>query len=163
MKQIFVIASFIFFISCSQTENPVVTPTPVNYNTTAFFISNKDTIQYKDSSSHTQVVYSTSKAYAITLGLSFRVISDSLQPKLYVGQQIRMPYMRYYGPYSDHGTDVKNDDIALGSGSTVVLTVTRVGSENFDATFSGKLWSTKDIDTLFIKEGVLKQVKMPTQ
>jgi hypothetical protein len=134
-----------------------------DYKTTAFFISNNDTIQYNDSGSHTQVTYSSFKVYAITLGASFRVISDSLQPQLHAGQQIQVPYFRYYGPSSDHGTELENNDIAPGSGSTVVLTVTRVGNENFDATFSGKIWSAKEADTMFIKEGQLKQVKLPAQ
>lgn len=150
-------------LGCKRDNVNINIDSSVNYKTTAFFISNKDTIRYSDSSRNTEVVYSPSKVYAITLGLALRVISDSLQTQLYVGQLIKMPYFRYYGPYSDHGTDLQNNNIAPGSGSTVALKITRVGNDNFDATFSGKVWSVKDVDTLFIKEGQLTQAKLPSQ
>lgn len=167
MNKIFCFSLVVFWslLGCKRDNNDVVVNHTPNYNfkTTAFFIANNDTIRYSDSSKNTEVVYTSSRRYAITLGFAYRAISDSLPPKLFVGQLIKMPYFRYYGPYSDHGTDTKNDDIAPGSGSTVVVKITRVGEDNFDATFSGKVWSVKDVDTIFIKEGQLTQVKLPSQ
>ncbi|WP_343674111.1 hypothetical protein [Chitinophaga sp.] len=140
------------------------TPAAVDYFlTTAYFVANTNTITYSDTSKNTFVTYNAtgSRSYAITLGSAFRAISDSLQPQLSVGQEIKMPFFRYYGPYGDHGTETQDDDIAPGSGSTIVITITRVGNRDFDATFSGKVWSAKEPDTLFIKDGQLKQVKLP--
>lgn len=161
MKKILTRCTFllIVFVACKKDD-----PVSTGYSqTTAFFISNKDTIRYSDSSKNAIVTYNATgkKSYVITLGYAFRGISYNDEPVLSAGQQIKLPYFRYYGPYGDHGTETLNDDIAPGSGSTVVLRVTRVGNADFDATFSGKVWSAKEADTLFIKEGQLKQVKLP--
>lgn len=150
---------FIAFIACKKDD-----PVSNNYTlTTAYFISNKDTIHYSDTSRSTDITYNATgnKNYAITLGFSFRGISGNQEPALSVGQVIKLPYFRYYGPYTDHGTELLNSDIAPGSGSTVALTVTRIGNKDFDATFSGKVWSAKETDTLFIREGQLKQLRLP--
>jgi hypothetical protein len=161
MKQILPRCTFLLlvFVACKKDD-------PVNtgyLQTSVYFIANKDTIRYSDSSRNMIVAYNATgrKSYAITLGSAFRGISYNDEPVLFAGQEIKLPYFRYYGPYGDHGTETLNDDIAPGSGSTVVLRLTRVGESNFDATFSGKVWSAKEADTLFIKEGVLKQVKLP--
>lgn len=92
--------------------------------------------------------------------MTLRMISDSLQAPLHVGQFIHMPYLRYYGPYIDHGTEIANNDIAPKSGSTITITITFTGDKNFDATFSGKVWSAKETDTLFIKGGLMLNVKL---
>lgn len=161
MKNTLTLISFLLIVFAACTKDD-----PVNtdyFQTTAYFISNKDTIRYSDTSKNTIVTYNATgnKSYVISLGASFRGISGNMEPALSVGQEIRLPYFRYYGPFGDHGTETLNDDIAPGSGSTVALKITRVGSKDFDATFSGKVWSAKEPDTLFIKNGQLKQVKLP--
>ncbi|BAV06655.1 hypothetical protein SAMN05421788_107315 [Filimonas lacunae] len=145
-------------------ETDADTSTTNNFTSSAYFLVNTDTISFSVQSYLTSFVYNNLKVYSLNMQeliTSLRFISDSLQAALYQGQQIRLPYMRFSYNGIDHGTDVLNNDIAPGSGSTVVLNVTRVGSNNFDATFSGKVWSAKELDTLVIRQGKLTNIKLP--
>lgn len=152
---------------CKKDTNNSSTETIVLTKTT--FYSGEQYFEYNDSSKSTDITYNaTSGVYAINVGLDateinqVRMISDSLNKILFKGQEIKMPYFAYYGPYSDHGTQIKNNMIAPGSGSTVTLTVTRLGTVDFDGIFSGKVWSSRDQDTLVIHDGELLHVKLPS-
>lgn len=57
----------------------------IDFRTTAFFISNKDTLRFDDNSVNTTVTWSVLKSYSVSLWPTLRIISDSLQPKLYQG------------------------------------------------------------------------------
>jgi hypothetical protein len=51
--------------------------------------------------------------------------------------------------------------VSASFGSTLQLTITNVTGTHFDATFSGKLWSSRQADTLFISEGEIKNALLP--
>ncbi|MBO9732861.1 MAG: hypothetical protein J7623_29730 [Chitinophaga sp.] len=156
----------ILSIECEDKQFSFSTdPDPVNhldFITVTDFKSNGDTIHYQGFSDFTGMDYlQSNKSYAFSTNKELRVISETGQPALYVGLQIKMPYCRYYYK-GDHGTELNNmEQIAEGSGSTVVFTITRVGDKSFDAIFSGKVWSRKEPDTLVIREGILMNAKLP--
>ena len=160
-----VVSMEVVSITCSDKSyyftTKVDTTTVLDFKTSVYFISNKDTLRFNNYSYQTISTYSGIKSFAFNFGITLRMMSDSLLTPLYVGQSIHMPYLCYYGPYTDHGTQVANNDIAPHSGSTVSIVITRKDDKSFDATFSGKVWSAKEMDTLFIKGGQMLNVKLP--
>lgn len=154
-------------IGCGKDSNNLDQDNVVLTKTS--FYSGTQYFEYNDTSKYNAVYFSlNSSVYSISVGQStnqsnlVRMISDSSNKTLFVGQQIKMPYFAYYGPYSDHGTIVSNGVIEAKSGSTVYLTITRVSNVDFDATFSGKVWSSRDPDTLYIHDGSMLHVKLPS-
>ncbi len=162
-----IISTEVVSVNCADKSysfsSKVDTGTTLDFKTSVFFISNKDTLIFNEYSYQTISTYSANQMFTFNFGPTLRVVSDSLQTSLHVGQSIHLPYFRYYGPYTDHGTEIDNNGIAPRSGSTVSLTVTRKDDKSFDGTFAGKVWSAKETDTLYIKEGKMFNVKLPLQ
>lgn len=147
-------------LSFSEDRDP---ENHLDFITLADFKSNDIAIRYHGYSEFTGMDFlKSNKTYAFSAGKELRAISETgQQPTLFVGQQIKMPYFRYYYR-GDHGTELNNmEEIAEGSGSTVVFTIIRVGDKSFDATFSGKVWSKNESDTLVIREGILTNAMLP--
>lgn len=88
------------------------------------------------------------------------LFSGSEQYPLHEGMAMNIPLMVYtynsrnYGSFPD-GTQ------AYLNGSTIVLTIIKVTDTHFDATFSGKLWSAMQADTLHISNGEIKNAVLP--
>jgi len=136
---------------------------PTDPKTTVSFIANKDTFYYADFDFNNPFIYyyTQGKVY----GFSF--FNQWVYPQSGVsnfpiqqGMTLDVPYMHYNLNGRQWGSQPDNRDSA-SNGSTLQLIVTNVTDTHFDATFSGKLWSSLQQDTLFISNGELKNVLIP--
>lgn len=132
---------------------------PTDPVTVVSFVSNEDTIAYA------AYVFQTSAGIYNTGGSNYgfylfdarvQMISGVSTYPLYTGQVMDIPFFRYYWD-RNYGSQLDS----TSNGSTLKLTVTEVTDKYFDATFSGKVWSSLQPDTLFIKDGVMQNVLLP--
>ena len=137
---------------------------PSDLRTSVSFITNQDTFHYADYDFNNPVYYHTQfgSYYLEFFNHSLLILSDKETFPLKQGVTMDLPIMvymlngRHWGSQSDQQDSASN-------GSTLKLTVTNVTSTHFDATFSGKLWSSLQQDTLFISNGELKNVLLPSE
>jgi len=137
---------------------------PTGPQTTVSFIVNKDTVSYADYDFNTDgcLYRSNLQAYAFTF-FTYRVSFYSA-PAIYplrAGMTMDIPAMVYKKENSIYFGSQPDDADSASNGSTLQLTVTSVTDTHFDATFSGKLWSSRQADTLFISEGEIKNAVLP--
>ncbi len=131
--------------------------------TSVRFIVNKDTVSYADYDFNTNAcLYRANlQAYGFTFFFyQVNLYSDTASYPLHTGMTIDIPAMVYYWNSRNYGSQPDDVDSA-SNGSTLQLTITNVTDTHFDATFSGKLWSSRQTDTLFISEGEIKNALLP--
>jgi len=136
---------------------------PTDPKTTVSFIANKDTFYYADFDFNNPFIYYNKQfgSYDLTLfDHRFFILSDLETFPLKKGMTMNLPVMVYMLNGRSWGSQPDNVDSA-SNGSTLKLTVTDVTDTHFNATFSGKLWSSLQPDTLFISNGELKNVLIP--
>jgi hypothetical protein len=76
------------------------------------------------------------------------------------GMIINIPLMVYKHNSRPYGSQPDGPQ-ASSNGSTIKLTITKITRTHFDATFSGKLWSSLQADTLHISNGKIKNAVLP--
>ena len=136
---------------------------PTNPKTTVSFISNSDTVLFSnyDFSSGTVFYNQTSKIYRFGLfNMSYQMFSAIANYPLQQGMTMDVPLFIYFWNGRNYGLPPEGP-LAGTNGSTLKLTITKLSANHFDATFSGKVWSSRLADTLFISKGEIKNVFLP--
>ena len=137
---------------------------PKDSLTTISFISNKDTIFYSgyDFETSANNLYTTAiSSYGFYFFNSkILLFSGNEKYPLSEGMNINIPLMVYHWNSRNYGSQ-PNGEEAASNGSTLQLTITKLTSIHFDATFSGKLWSSRQPDTLRISHGEIKNALLP--
>jgi len=138
---------------------------PSSPRCTVKFLANNENIQYSNfdfevlsevSSENDNEIYQFAmRDYML------QIISDLSPYPVKEGIQIGMPFLRYYYNNRNYGYAFGEKDEA-SNGSTLKLTVTKVSDQYFDATFSGKVWSAINPDTLFITDGTMENMPIPS-
>lgn len=133
--------------------------------TSVSFISNKDSVSYSDYdfSASTNLYRTNLQVYGFYLfGSKVLLFSDIEKYPLTEGMTMNIPAMVYYSNSRNYGSQPDNKDSA-SNGSTIQLTITNLTSTHFDATFSGKLWSSRQADTLQISDGKIRNALLPAK
>ena len=136
---------------------------PTNPKTTVSFISNSDTVLFSnyDFSSGTVFYNQTSKIYRFGLfNMSYQMFSAIANYPLQQGMTMDVPLFIYFWNGRNYGLPPEGP-LAGTNGSTLKLTITKLSANHFDATFSGKVWSSRLADTLFISKGEIKNAFLP--
>ncbi|HEY5393495.1 MAG TPA: hypothetical protein VIJ57_15330 [Hanamia sp.] len=136
---------------------------PTNPMTTLRFIVNKDTVSYADYdfNANGSLYRNNLKAYSFILyGLKVNLYSGVAEYPLQPGMTMKIPAMVYYWNSRNYGSQPDDRDSA-SNGSTIQFTITTINGAHFDAAFSGKLWSSRQADTLFISEGEIHNALLP--
>lgn len=136
---------------------------PTDPKTLVSFIANKDTFYYADFDFNNQFMYYSpqGKSYSFSFfDQAVYMIAVPANFPIREGMSMDIPYMIYFLNGRKWGSQRPGQDSA-SNGSTLKLAVTHVTGTHFDATFSGKLWSSFQQDTLFISNGQLKNVVLP--
>ena len=136
---------------------------PTDPKTMVSFIANRDTFYYTDFDFNNpfQYYYTQGEVY----GFNFFNHAVYLQSgvanfPVQQGMILDIHYIHYTLNGRQWGSQPDNVDSA-SNGSTLKLTITSVTAAHFDASFSGKLWSSLQADTLFISNGELKNALLP--
>ena len=136
---------------------------PTDLKTTVSFISNSDTVLFSnyDFSSGTVFYNQTSKIYRFGLfNMSYQMFSAIANYPLQQGMTMDIPLFIYFWNGRNYGLPPEGP-LAGTNGSTLKLTITKLSANHFDATFSGKVWSSRLADTLFISKGEIKNAFLP--
>lgn len=136
---------------------------PTDLKTTVSFISNSDTVLFSnyDFSSGTVFYNQTSKIYRFGLfNMSYQMFSAIANYPLQQGMTMDVPLFIYFWNGRNYGLPPEGP-LAGTNGSTLKLTITKLSANHFDATFSGKVWSSRLADTLFISKGEIKNAFLP--
>ena len=136
---------------------------PKDLKTTLDFISNNDTISYSAYDFESGFLYynKTTKLYFFGLFNNACYIgSPSPDYPLTEGMTLDMPVLVYNWNGRNYGIQ-PDGPLAITNGSTLQLKITNITNTHFDATFSGKVWSSRQADTLFISKGELKNALLP--
>lgn len=136
---------------------------PKDSTTSISFISNKDTVFYSGydfMGTLSQFNNSTTSYYFNFLYNKVMLFSGSEQYPLHEGMTMNIPLMVYNYNSRNYGSFPDGPQAYL-NGSTIVLTITKITDTHFDATFSGKLWSAMQADTLHISNGEIKNAVLP--
>lgn len=136
---------------------------PEDPETTVSFICNTDTVLYSnyDFSSGTVYYNQTSKRYRFGLfNMTYQMISATENYPLQQGITMDIPVLVYFWNGRNYGVQPDGPQ-AQTNGSTLQLTITKLSGTHFDATFSGKVWSSRQADTLFISKGEIKNALLP--
>lgn len=145
------------------TSNDWIFYQPKDSITSISFIANKDTVFYSDydfMGTLNQFINSASFYYFNFLYNRVKIFSGSEQYPLHEGMTMNIPLMVYNFNSRNYGSQPDGPQ-ASSNGSTIVLTITKVTGTHFDATFSGKLWSSMQADTLHISNGQIKNAVLP--
>lgn len=138
---------------------------PSSPRCTVKFLANNENIQYSgfDFEVLPGISYGKdNKRYHFVMpDYKLQIISDVSTYPVKEGMQIGIPFLRYYYNNRNYGYASGEKDEA-SNGSTLKLTVTKVNDQYFDATFSGKVWSAISPDTLFITDGTMENMPMPS-
>ena len=137
---------------------------PIDSLTTVRFIVNKDTISYSDydfKNANGVIYRPDATVYGLYLfDYRFQMISDSAEIyPLKNGMSIKMPFLLYYWN-RNWGSQLDQKEVD-SNGSTLKLIITKMTDTHFDAVFSGKIWSSRQPDTLFITNGEIKHALLP--
>ena len=76
------------------------------------------------------------------------------------GMVIDVPIMVFYDQIN-YGGAPDNPDGSNDTYSTIKLKISNVTDSHFDGSFEGKLFSSRQIDTLYIKDGIIKNAMLP--
>jgi hypothetical protein len=128
---------------------------------------NKDTVLYSDydfKNSGGIIYKSDASIYGFYLfDYSFQMISETgASYPIENGASIKIPFLLYHWGSRNFGSEMDDGD-PDSNGSTLKLTVTKLTDTHFDAVFSGKLWSSRQPDTLFITDGNIKNALLPVK
>ncbi len=136
---------------------------PKELTTSVSFISNTDTVSYSDYdfiATLTQFNPGVSRYYFNFFSNKVLFFSDNQKYPLKQGMVMNIPMMVYNYHFRNYGSWPDGPQ-ATSNGSTIVLTITKITNTHFDATFSGKLWSSMQTDTLRISRGEIKNAILP--
>jgi hypothetical protein len=136
---------------------------PTDPKTTVSFIANSDTVLYSnyDFSSGTVYYNKTAKRYRFGLfNMTYQMISAIESYPLQPGMIMDIPILVYFWNGRNYGIQPDGPQ-AQTNGSTLQLTITKLSDTHFDASFSGKVWSSRQADTLFISKGEIKNALLP--
>ena len=136
---------------------------PTDPKTTVSFISNTDTILYSsyDFSSGTVYYNKTSKTYHFGLyNNTYQMFSAVENYPLQQGMTMDIPVLVFSWNGRNYGIQPDGPE-AHTNGSTLQLTITKLSGTYFDASFSGKVWSSRQADTLFISKGEIRNALLP--
>lgn len=136
---------------------------PKDLITSVSFISNKDTISYFDYDFiATLIQYNnrTSAYYFNFFSSKVMLFSDIEKYPLNEAMTMNIPLMVYKQNSRNYGSQPDGPQ-SSSNGSTIKLTITKLTGTHFDATFSGKLWSSLQADTLHISNGEIKNAVLP--
>ena len=136
---------------------------PKDPKTTVRFICNTDNVLFSDYDFSSGIVYynTTSGRYRFSLfNNTSQMTSAVANYPLQQGMIMDIPLIIYFWNGRNYGLPPEGP-LAGTYGSTVQLTVTRLSDTHFDATFSGKVWSSRGADTLFISQGEIKNALLP--
>jgi hypothetical protein len=136
---------------------------PKDPKTTVSFISNTDTVLYSNYDFSSGSVYYSSSSKSYRFGLFnnlYQMISASENYPLQQGMTMDIPFLVYYWNGRNYGIQPDGNQ-SYTNGSTLQLTITKLSDTHFDATFSGKIWSSRQADTLFISKGEIKNALLP--
>lgn len=136
---------------------------PTDSVTSVTFISNKDSVSYSDYDFNTRdnLYRMNSQVYGFYFfGSQLLLFSGIEKYPLAEGMTMNIPAMVYNWNSRNYGSQPDGVDSA-SNGSTIQLTITKVTNTHFDANFSGKLWSSRQPDTLFISKGEIKNALLP--
>lgn len=136
---------------------------PDDVKTTLSFISNKDTILYSAYDFESGFLYYNKNTKLYFFGLfnnACYIGSPSANYPLMEGTTLNMPVLVYNWNGRTYGIQ-PDGPLAITNGSTLQLKITKVSATHFDAAFSGKVWSSRQPDTLFISKGELKNALLP--
>lgn len=139
---------------------------PTDSITTVSFFANSDSVYYSDYDFNTVGTWfnTANSTYSFTPFILFNAFLyfesvPSTYP-LWQGMIIDIPYLLYLWNNQVYGiepTVVPNPS----DYSSVKLTITSIHSPFFDATFSGKIYSSRQPDTLVITKGIFHNAPLP--
>jgi len=136
---------------------------PTDPVTSVSFVSNLDTVSFSNYTFNTSAsgFYVASSTYAFYFrGIFLQMFSTASTYPLKAGQVLNIPFVSYYWNSRNYGSQLNPSDTAF-NGSTVKLKITKVTDKYFDASFSGKIWSTREPDTLLISNGKIENALLP--
>ncbi len=136
---------------------------PKDVKTTLSFISNNETISYSayDFESGFLYYYKNTKNYFFGLfNNACYIVFPSANYPLTQGITFDVPVLVYHFNERIYGVQ-PDGPLATSNGSTLQLKITNISNTHFDATFSGKVWSSRQKDTLYISQGELKNALLP--
>ena len=131
--------------------------------TSVSFVSNKDTVLYSNYDFTSGIVFyhPTLNIYRFSLFNNlFYMDSDSQNYPIKEGMTIHIPVLTYFWNGRNYGFEPDGPQ-GNTNGSTLQLIIKKVTNTHFNATFSGKVWSSRNPDTLFISNGEIKNVLLP--
>lgn len=137
---------------------------PTDSVTTVRFVVNKDTVKYSDYDFNLAdaIVFrqSTSFYNMIPFHYSVQLFCGPASYPLQQGMTMEVPFFLYLQGNRQWGSalDGAGSDT---NGSTLTLTVTKLTDTHFNAVFSGKIWSGRQPDTLFISDGTFTNAPLP--
>ena len=138
---------------------------PKGLTTSVYFISNKDTVSYTDYDFIVPLIQyhnRTSAYYFSFFNSKVMLFSGFEKYPLNEGIIMNIPLMVYKLNSRNYGSQPDGPQ-AFSNGSTIKLTITKLTGTHFDATFSGKLWSSMQPDTLRISNGQIKNAVLPAR
>ena len=136
---------------------------PTDPITSISFVSNGDSVKYSDYAfaASTTVYNRAGSLYDFYfLNVDVEMFSNASTYPFQNGLTMNIPFLRYYWNSRNYGSQLDAADTA-SNGSTLKLTVTNTTDKYYDATFSGKIWSTLSPDTLFISDGKIENALLP--
>jgi|GEM_PF-1686961 len=89
-----------------------------------------------------------------------QIITSGTSYPLEAGMVIKIPFMLFFDQKTYGGSTDKPDG-SNDTYSTLKLTITKVQNNHYDGQFEGKLFSSRQTDTLFITDGIIKNALMP--
>lgn len=138
---------------------------PTDPVTLLSFISNQDTVVASDYDFNASgsMYYGPSSTYSFNFNSIFlQMFSAASIYPLQAGLEMDIPYFRYYWNNRNYGSQSITYDPS-SNGSTLKLTITEVTDTHYNATFSGKVWSPLQPDTLFISNGNIENALLPVK
>lgn len=158
-------------VSCTDKEYGFIVLTtndwifykPKDSITSVNFVVNKDTVSYSDYdfiNNNNQFNTSLSNYFFNFFNNHIFIFSDTEIFPLSEGMTMDIPLMVYFNKEQKYGSQPDGPQ-ASSNGSTLKLTITKLTGTHFDATFSGKLWSSRQADTLRISYGQIKNALLP--
>jgi hypothetical protein len=138
---------------------------PTDAQTVVSFIANGDTVLYSDYDFQASTTWfnTGSSRYSFDF-FSYRFFMVSA-PSTYPFQQgatLPIPLMYYYWNGVNKGSQPDGPEEGT-NGSTLSLTITKLTGKTYDATFSGKIWSSRQPDTLVFTNGIILNALLPVK
>lgn len=139
---------------------------PTSLHSSISFSANSEKVAYSDYDfTATHAIFYSNERSRYNFGIhnsEIAMISNVSTYPMKDGMQLGIPYLHYYFNGRNYGYAL-GQDVESSNGSTIQLTVTKLTETHFSATFSGKVWSAINPDTLFISSGVMENVPFPNK